>query len=465
MNKLWVKLGLSFALVTLVGIAAVGLLANAQLSTGFHHYISHNLLDSQLPTLLQNYYQQNESWAGVETVFAASPEGMGRGKGRGAPKYTLADASGQVVYDETNTYQTLDKSQKKLSTPIEHQGKTIGYLLVTVGSNGSGPAQAFLSLITRSLVQAGLVATLLGLLLGLILARQLVTPLNRLAQAARTLSQGDLNQRVPVRGSDEVAEVMQAFNEMAEALQRSETLRQNMIADIAHELRTPLSVIQGNLQAMLDGVYPMTTEEVALIYDETLLLNHLVNDLRALTQAEAGQLHLDLEPVHPEDLVTSVADLFQDAARSQQITLQTRLEPNLPVIQADVHRLRQVFANLMSNALRHTPAGGSITLAAERVGNQVRFSVQDTGAGLTPEEQAHVFERFWRADASRSRDKGGSGLGLTIAKHLVEAHGGQMGVESQPGQGATFWFTTPIAAEGHRTQYPPRRAAGKAAHG
>lgn len=447
MNKLWVKLGLAFALVTLVGIAIAGLLANYQLSTGFHRYMTQNQVDIRLVPALQAYYHQNGSWEGVESIFQA-PAGnqQGRSKGRGAPKHTLADASGQVVYDETGSYQTLSKSQRKQAIPIEQEGETVGYLLISVGNGGStGPAQAFLTLITQSLVQAGIVAGLLGLLLGFLIARHLSNPLDRLARAARRLSHGDLGQRVPVSGSDEVMEVMTAFNEMAEALQRSEQLRQNMIADIAHELRTPLSVIQGNLQAMLDGVYPMTEEEIARIYDETLLLNRLVNDLRALTQAEAGQLHLNLVSVQPAGLIAEVAEMFGAAARELDISLETQSAPALPLIQADPDRLRQVFANLISNALRHTPAGGRIALAAARAGDAVRFSVSDTGPGLTPEEQAHVFERFWRADASRSRDKGGSGLGLTIARYLIEAHGGEMGVESAPDQGAVFWFTLPVA--------------------
>jgi two-component system OmpR family sensor kinase/two-component system sensor histidine kinase BaeS len=445
-NKLWVKLALAFALVTLVGIAAVGLLANYQLSTGFHRYITQNLIDNKLTPALQTYYQQQNSWEGVERIFQNQTGAQGHGKGRGIPKYTLADANGRVVYDETNTHQTLDNVQRKQAAPIELEGKTIGYLLITAGNGGtSRQAQAFLALITRSLVQAGLAAGLLGLLLGLLFTRHLVTPLNHLARAARTLSRGDLNQRVPVAGSDEVAEVMRAFNEMAEALQRSETLRQNMIADIAHELRTPLSVIQGNLQAMLDGVYPMTEEEVALIYDETLLLNRLVGDLRALTQAEAGQLHLNLVPVAPEPLLTTTVEIFQEAARAKAIQLSARIAPDLPAIQADPDRLRQVLANLMSNALRHTPAQGRISLSADMQGTFVQFSISDTGPGLTPEEQAHVFERFWRADASRSRDHGGSGLGLTIARYIIEAHRGQMNVDSVPGQGATFWFTVPVS--------------------
>jgi signal transduction histidine kinase len=196
---------------------------------------------------------------------------------------------------------------------------------------------------------------------------------------------------------------------------------------------------------MLDGVYPLTLEEIAQVYDETLLLNRLVSDLRALTLAEAGQLHLNLIHVQPQELIASVVDAFREAARDKQITLQSHVSPPLPNVIADPDRLRQVFANLLSNALRHTPDGGRVVLAAERVGHMVRFSVSDTGPGLTPEARARVFDRFWRADLSRSRDGGGSGLGLTIAQYLVEAHGGEIGVESVAGQGACFWFTVPIA--------------------
>ncbi len=449
MNKLWVKLALTFSLVTLVGIAAVGLLANYQLSTGFHRYMAQNQVDVRLLPALRTYYRQHSSWEGVESVFQTK-NGQPGGKGRGAPTHALADASGRVVYDQTGQYQgeTLSASQRKQAIPIEVDGETVGYLLVSAGREGasSGPAQAFLQLITQSLLQAGIVAGLLGLVLGVIIARHLSKPLNHLAEAAHRLSQGDLSQRVPVSGSDEVVEVMTAFNEMAEELQRSETLRRNMIADIAHELRTPLSVIQGNLQAMLDGVYPLTREEIAQVYDETLLLNRLVSDLRSLTQAEAGQLHLNLVPVSPGELVAGVAEMFRDAARAKDIRLQTHVASDLPAIMADPDRLRQVFGNLISNALRHTPAGGRITLGAQVTDDAVQFSVSDTGPGLTPDEQAQAFERFWRADASRSRDGGGSGLGLTIARYLVEAHGGKIGVESAPGQGARFWFTIP--AEG-----------------
>ncbi|HHB91291.1 MAG TPA: HAMP domain-containing protein [Anaerolineae bacterium] len=455
MNKLWVRLGLAFAGVAMLAIAAVGLLANFQLRAGFHRYVISNQVDTLLIPALITYYQQRESWEGVAKVFERLP-GPQRGKGRSsehghAPQYTLADASGRVVYDETGSAPArISTAQRRQAIPIVVNDQTVGYLMVIPGAGeGQGRAEAaFLDLITQSLLWAGVLAAILALILGFLVARQLSAPLSRLARAARALSQGDLSQRVPVSGSEEVSEVMAAFNEMAQELERSEALRRQMIADIAHELRTPLTVMQGNLQALLDGVYPLTKAEIAQVYDETLTLARLVNDLRALTQAEAGQLSLHPAEVDARALVAQAEAVFQDAAREKGIRLEADIAPALPAIWADIDRVRQVLYNLLSNALRHTPAGGWVRITARpaslpdgQVG--VEIAVEDTGPGLTPEEQAHVFERFWRADASRSRDQGGSGLGLTIARHLIEAQGGVIGVASAPGQGARFWFTLP----------------------
>ncbi|NOX63654.1 MAG: HAMP domain-containing histidine kinase [Chloroflexi bacterium] len=450
MNKLWVRLGLAFAGIALAGVAVVGVLANYQLTTGFHRYVLSNQVDARLAPALAAYYQANGGWAGVETVFENQIGWRGQrpGKGRGAPKYTLAAANGEVVYDETGQWERLSLAQRRKAFAITVDGETVGLLLVTPGAGQGAAEDAFLMLITRSLAQAGALAAALALLLGFLVARHLSAPLARLAQAARDLSRGDLSRRVPVSGSEEMIEVMTAFNDMAQALERSEASRRRMIADIAHELRTPLSVIQGNLQAMLDGVYPLSAEEVAQVYDQTLTLARLVEDLRALTQAEAGQLSLNMAEVEPAALLQSAAAVFKDAAREKNVQLKVVIAEGAPTMRADPDRVRQVLYNLLTNAIRHTPAGGRVLLEARPWRSPqgdlfTRVSVTDTGPGLTPEEQTHAFERFWRADASRSRDKGGSGLGLTIAKHLIEAQGGQIGVESQPGRGASFWFTIP----------------------
>jgi two-component system OmpR family sensor kinase/two-component system sensor histidine kinase BaeS len=218
------------------------------------------------------------------------------------------------------------------------------------------------------------------------------------------------------------------------------------MADIAHELRTPLSVVQGNLRAILDDVYPLEKSEIARLYDETRLLSRLVDDLRELAQAEAGQLGLNLRATDLAALLHRTITNFEPAAESKQIDLTIETAGALPDIEADPDRLAQVLRNLLTNALRHTPPGGQIAVTASLGQACVRVSVADSGQGVAPEYLDHVFDRFWRADHARSRENGGSGLGLTIAKSLVEAHGGRIWVESTLGQGATFIFEVPTGS-------------------
>jgi two-component system OmpR family sensor kinase/two-component system sensor histidine kinase BaeS len=278
------------------------------------------------------------------------------------------------------------------------------------------------------------------------------------------MARGKLDERVPIAGATEVADVARAFNEMASGLQQAEQLRRNMVADVAHELRTPLTVIQGNLRALLDDVYPLDKAEITTIYDETVMLSRLIGDLRELAQAEAGQLALAPHPIDVAPLVEAAVAPFAAQAAEQEVVLTVDVPRDMPPMQADPDRVRQVMHNLLANALRHTPAGGTITLCArtevrglrtevpERQASalspqsSVLITVADTGTGIAADDLAHIFDRFWRANRSRSRDHGGSGLGLAIARQLVEAQGGQIGVESAVGQGSQFWFTLPIAA-------------------
>ncbi len=466
MNKLWVRLTLAFGLVTLIAIFIAAGLANFQVTTEFQRFVVHNqMMDAVLPTLA-NYYASHGSWAGVESVLTelrgpGMGGGMGRGAGqgqmRGAPRLLLADASGRVVYRSiaTDTSSQLSRQEINNALPIKVQQQTVGYLVMSTPgqSNLTPAAQTFLSQLNRSLLQAGLIAGGLGVLLGLAIARGLSAPLGRLATAARRFSQGELDQRVPVKGADEMADLARAFNEMGANLQEAETLRRNLVADIAHELRTPLSVVQGNLQAILDDVYPLEKSEIAQIYDETLVLSRLVNDLRELAQAEAGQLSLTLQPVELAPLVEGGVDLFAELVREKGIDLTVSLPPDLPSVLADSDRVRQVLHNLLSNALRHTPEGGHIGVAVEPQAASLQISVTDTGPGIPADDLPHVFDRFWRADKSRARQHGGSGLGLAIARQLIEAHGGQIGVNSQPSHGSRFWFTLPSVNPSNLTRF------------
>jgi len=278
----------------------------------------------------------------------------------------------------------------------------------------------------------------LALLLGTFLATELSAPLKRLIYAAERIAQGDLAHRVLVRSRDEIGKLAQAFNHMAEALQRAEAARRQLLADLAHELRTPLSVIQGNLEALLDGAFPLTPESLAPVYEETLHLGELVEDLRTLTLAETGHLPLAKERVELGELVEGVAEAVRPVAAEEGIELKTQCEPDLWVL-ADPRRIRQVLGNLLSNALRYSPPGSTVTVEALRQGGEIWVSVQDQGPGIPEEDLPHVFERFYKVDKSRA--EGGTGLGLAIAKEIVQAHGGRIWAENRGG--ARFTFALP----------------------
>ncbi len=271
-------------------------------------------------------------------------------------------------------------------------------------------------------------------------------------KAADALAAGDLSARVSVRGSREFRRLARSFNHMAQALETADRQRREMMADIAHELRTPLTVIQGNLEGLRDGVYQATSEHLALVLDETYKLSHLVDDLRLLTLAEAGQLPLDLQTLNVPQLLTDVHDVFVCQADEAGIALEVDTVEPLPPLCADPQRLGQVLGNLVTNALRHTPAGGKVTLGAAIVSHEdgidddrMRLWVADTGEGIPAEDLPRIFDRFWRGDPARTRDAGsGSGLGLAIAKSLVETHGGRIWAESQAGQGTTLFCLLPL---------------------
>jgi len=285
------------------------------------------------------------------------------------------------------------------------------------------------------------------LIVGALLNRRLNAPLQRLAVAARAIAAGDLGQRVETAGSIEVAQVGQAFNEMTAALQEAEVLRQNMVADVAHELRTPLSVLQGNLWAILNGAYPLEKAEIARLYDETRLLSRLVEDLRELALADAGQLDLNVRPTDVAQVIRHTVDNFALAAEAQEVDLSAQLPNDVPPAQADPDRVAQVLRNLLVNALRHTQSGGAVTVEALARNGVLEIAVVDTGEGIAPIDLPHVFERFWRADPARTRGDGetplgsGTGLGLAVAESLVEAQGGRIWAESALGEGSVFRFT------------------------
>jgi two-component system OmpR family sensor kinase len=461
-SSLWFKLVLAFTLIAIVAVGLVALLVNRETDVAFRSYI---YLDRHhdASNRLADYYLGHGSWEGVGSLVATLSAGgrsgqgfgpgwggeAGRGRRYGQVQLLVADRDGRIVSatDQTRVGSYLTPAEREEAAAIAVDGETVGWLLAE--DQPDPPLDldqaAFLERINQGLLGAAVVSVALALGLGVFLARRITRPLRELIQATQAIAAGDLEQRVAVRGRDEMAQLSRAFNQMAAELARNEELRRRMIADIAHELRTPISVIRGQLEAILDGVFPADAEHVAPIHERTILLGRLVEDLRTLALAEAGRLQLYRQEVEPGELVRQAVVGFTPLAQMDNLALEDEIAPDLPAIQADADRLAQVLTNLLSNALRHTPPGGRIIVRAEPIGGQaVRFSVADSGPGLTPDEMEHVFDRFWRADESRARDRGGAGLGLAIARQLVEAHGGRIWVESEPGQRATFYFEIPL---------------------
>lgn len=312
----------------------------------------------------------------------------------------------------------------------------------------SDPIQlGFLSAVNRSLWMAVGVASMVGLLLTMVLGRGILRPINALTVAARRMGQGDLSQRVVVHSNDEIGELAHAFNAMADGLTRIERLRQHMVNDIAHELRTPLTNIRGYLEAVRDGVAEPTDSLIDSLHEEALLLNRLVDDLRDLALAEAKQLRLNRAPTDLACVIDSAVTALRPATLNRQLNVRVALPDDLPAVHADAERIGQVMRNLLNNAITHTPIGGEISVQAHVASTHVVVQVYNSGEGIAPEHLPLIFERFYRADRSRTRATGGAGLGLTIVKQLVEAHDGQVWATSEPQQGATFSFTLPICKQ------------------
>lgn len=461
MNRLWVRLTLALVAITLLSVSGVSLLAQITAANQLGVFIERQRIIAQQGIVdeLAAYYADTGSWDGVGSEVIATflptpprrqpPQGQ---RPSGPPpnrtSYAVANASGKVVYDETRTRMgtILPSTELSRALPITANQQTVGYLITILPEQSLqlDAQQFFVYQLQRNLILAAVLVSLVAVALGTLISRALAKPLAELAQTARTFSNRNLSARAQPDGTVEIAEVAHAFNDMADSLQQAEINRRNLTADIAHELRTPLSVIQGNLRAMLDGVYPLEPAEIATIYDETRLLSRLVDDLRELALAEAGQLALRPQVVDIAALAHSAIDQFSAVAETRQISLDAAL-PKLSPVLCDTDRAAQVLRNLIGNALRHTPSGGRIELAGATDGAMVRLSVRDTGEGIAPDDLPHVFERFYRGDKSRTRSSGGTGLGLAIVKSLVEAMGGRIGVNSTLGQGSTFWFTLPVA--------------------
>jgi signal transduction histidine kinase len=323
------------------------------------------------------------------------------------------------------------------------------FLVITLERAGmkedlDGPPDAPPAEIQQRLIEFMAFSVLVGVGGGVVIASVVSAPITELVKAADKIGKGDLNARVAPHGSQEMIDLAQTFNKMAGDLQHAETLRNNLMADVAHELRTPLTILEGNLRAALDKVFSLDEAEVANLYGQTRHLTRLVNDLRELALAESKQLHLEKHPTDVNSLLADTVQALEPLALEKGVRL--IYQPvQLPELFIDETRIRQALFNLLSNALRHTPSNGEIHILGEQKNNEVTLSINDTGDGLTPEQLVAVFDRFYRADKSRSRETGGTGLGLAIVKAIVESHGGKVEASSDGlGMGSQFSIYLPV---------------------
>lgn len=453
------RLLLSFVLVVLVSVVGVVVFARQGAASTVRAFMYRGGMvgSDELASQLQEYYAQHGSWEGVESLLGASGRGQGQGmmhgQGQGmmmGQRLRLADSSGTVIADTSAAPSgKLSADEKSVAIPLKVNGRTVGYLSWRGGMAFTAADQSFLlSRLTRAAITAGLIAAGLSLLLALLLSYTLMRPVRELTQAARRLGERDLSQRVRVSGRDELAELARTFNRMADSLQQAEESRKALTADIAHELRTPLAVQRASLEAMQDGVYPLTPDNLASVLEQNLLLTRLVNDLRTLALADAGQLTLERTPTDLAALVQRTVERFQPQANARNIALQFDVEQTAGSFMRNVdpQRIEQILSNLLTNALRYTPDGGQIAVrlaAAPSTSGDVQITVHDSGPGIPAEALPYVFERFYRADRSRSRSEGGSGLGLAIARQLAEAHGGSLTAANHAQGGAVFSLTLP----------------------
>ncbi len=338
------------------------------------------------------------------------------------------------------------RAQNRVTVPLfSRRHRFLGTLTLVNPPSFEPRLSPVLLAIERALIAATVIALAVALGLSWWMGNFASKPMERLSRAARSVARGQREVQVPVDGTCEVRELAEDFNRMTHALSASERRQHQLVADVAHELRTPLSVLAGYLEALQDGVEVSGQDAFTLVRSQTRHLVRLVNDLEILALADADELALHLRPVELSDWLAERLPTYRAAAQQHGLDFRATVAAELPSLACDPDRLAQALGNLIDNAVKYTPGGGSVDVAIERSGDRVRFQVHDTGIGIDPKHFPHLFDRLYRTDPARARDTGGAGLGLAIAKKFVDLHGGHLGVNSSPGQGSTFWFDIPLS--------------------
>lgn len=448
-----VRLLLAFALVVLVTLASMVAVAATSTAGEVRMFMSGSGMMGidLLAQDLEAYYQRNGSWAGAGQLLEdfRIGRGMGMMMGSASVHLRLADAGGRVVADNRGQPQgSLTRVQRANAVELRETGGGLaGYLLAEGGMGNPNAERQLLQRLLRASLLAAAIAGALAFLLAMLLSYRLLRPVEDLTRAAAGMAAGDLAQRVHPQGNDELAALGKAFNHMADSLERAQQTRQAMTADIAHELRTPIAIQRAHLEALQDGIYPLTVENLQPVLESADLLTRLVEDLRTLALADAGALRLQRAPTDLPQLVARVIERFRPEAEGAQVRLNLvdRSAGKAQQALLDSGRIEQILNNLLSNGLRYSPPGGTLTVDITVDGGHARLLFADSGPGIPDDALPYLFDRFYRVDRSRSREQGGTGLGLAIARQLALAHGGDLTAANQPQGGAVFTLILPLS--------------------
>ena len=461
-----IRIILSFLLVISISLLGVSILVRQNAQHEVQTFLGRGGLigAESLVDDLEAWYRVNQSWAGAEALMPANDHdasggaGAGGGSGPGGPQQgqrrlntiRLADAEGIIIYDPVNAANIGTASANDAaSIALTQDGVVVGYLLPQEDSYAQENAlfeARFLERINRASLIAAMISGAAALVLALLLAYFLTKPVNQLVEATEGVARGNLSYRVDIDKPKEFARLGGTFNRMAQELQEAEKRRKNLTSDIAHELRTPLAVQRAHLEAMADGVFPLTKENLLAVQDQNHLLNRLVEDLRLLTLADAGQLELDMQLVDMYQVISDVIEQFGAKAREKKIVIEKDLQ-HCPMVRADAQRIQQIIQNLLQNGVRYTPEGGTLFIQLMYQGGKVICSVRDTGEGIPDAALPYIFDRFYRAERSRTKVAGGTGLGLAIARNLAEVHHGSLSAKNHPEGGAEFVLTLPVGEQ------------------
>ena len=443
------KFILAFVAVGLVAIALVGVFTSFVSKQQFESLVQERMI-SDLSKIVISYYEAYGTILGIENYFASNSVAIISDNTQPVRVDIVLILPNQRILLGNEKYPPgtkLSNSAMRNANEIIFEEMVIGYILIENPPFLPNPEEArFIERTNRASIYASLIAIALAVTLGLIFTQTLLKPLSNLNHAMNRMKRGELEQAVPNDSTDELGEVIKGFNQMSSALAASNARRDQMTADIAHELRSPLTVINGYLEAMQDGSLKPTAARLGIIQQEVSQLNRLVTDLRTLALADAGQLDIHKAEIDLQTLFQRLSNAHALQAQSKNITLTFGKPRGLEKVYADEGRILQVLSNLLTNAIRHTPEGGRISVSVELENNIAVVRIADSGEGIPENELDYLFDRFYRVDPSRKSKSGESGLGLSIVKALVEAHGGMVSVQSQVGVGTTFTFTLPVEA-------------------